>query len=113
MAFQSLSLKSSWRVRLQRHIRPLANHGLRHHMCCYGGQQDPVAIVPGRMPAMLRVRRALAQGEVATIATRPDGYCLRAAPDATDAGLAESLIAGARSLVDLRLSHLLSTRAGD
>ena len=40
---------------------------------------------------VLRVRRALAQAKGATIATLPDGYCLRAAPDAkdaTDAGLA-------------------------
>ena len=45
---------------------------------------------------VLRVRRALAQAEAAIIVTLPDGYCLRAAPDATDAGLAESLIAEAR-----------------
>ena len=45
---------------------------------------------------VLRVRRALARAEGATIATLPDGYCLRAALDATDAGLAESLIAEAR-----------------
>ncbi len=44
----------------------------------------------------LRVRRTLAQAKVATIATQPDGYCLRAASDATDAGLAESLIAAGR-----------------
>ncbi|MGO9191380.1 MAG: BTAD domain-containing putative transcriptional regulator [Streptosporangiaceae bacterium] len=45
---------------------------------------------------VLRVRRALARAEAATIATLPDGYCLRAAPDATDAGLAERLIAAGR-----------------
>ncbi len=45
---------------------------------------------------VLRVRRTLAQAKVATIATQPDGYCLRAASDATDAGLAESLIAAGR-----------------
>jgi DNA-binding SARP family transcriptional activator len=45
---------------------------------------------------VLRVRRALAQAKGATIATLPDGYCLRAAPDATDAGLAERLIAEGR-----------------
>ena len=48
---------------------------------------------------VLRVRRALARAQGATIATLPDGYCLRAAPDvkdATDAGLAESLIAEGR-----------------
>jgi DNA-binding SARP family transcriptional activator len=45
---------------------------------------------------VLRVRRALAQAKGATIATLPDGYCLRAAPDATDAGLADRLIAEGR-----------------
>ena len=45
---------------------------------------------------VLRVRRALAQAKGATIVTLPDGYCLRTAPDATDAGLAESLIAQGR-----------------
>ena len=53
---------------------------------------------------VLRVRRALAQAKGATIATLPDGYCLRAAPDAkdaTDSGLAESLIAeGRRGMAD-------------
>ncbi len=45
---------------------------------------------------VFHVRRALARAEAATIVTLPDGYCLRAAPDATDAGLAESLIAAGR-----------------
>ena len=45
---------------------------------------------------VLRVRRALAQAEGATIATLPDGYCLQAVPGGVDAGLAESLIAEGR-----------------
>lgn len=45
---------------------------------------------------VLRVRRALAAAGGPAIVTLPDGYCLRAAPDAVDAGLAESLIGESR-----------------
>jgi DNA-binding SARP family transcriptional activator len=45
---------------------------------------------------VLRVRRALAGVGGLAIVTLPDGYCLRAAPGAVDAGLAESLIGEGR-----------------
>ena len=45
---------------------------------------------------VLRVRRAMAGVAGLSIVTQPSGYCLRASPDAVDAGLAESLIAAGR-----------------
>ena len=61
-----------------------------------GGGDPPRTATKTLQNYVLRVRRTLAQAKVATIATQPDGYCLRAASDATDAGLAESLIAAGR-----------------
>ncbi len=45
---------------------------------------------------VLRVRRALTRAGGPAIVTLPDGYCLRAAPGAVDAILAESLIGEGR-----------------